>query len=136
MPTGVLASVHVAVNYATMFPVTDMFERGLPTPYDEAVLDLVAMIPAGTVLAYGDVARLLGRGGPRQVGAVMSKFGAGVPWHRVIRADGCAPLGHESEARRRWAQEGTPMTGDGLRVRMNAARWPGPGESATEATRA
>ncbi len=112
-------------------PVSDKSDRGLPTAYDEAVLDLVAMIPAGSVLAYGDVARLLGSGGPRQVGAVLSKFGAGVPWHRVIQANGCAPLGHEREARRRWAQERTPMNADGLRVQIDAARWQGPDESVT-----
>ncbi len=103
----------------------------MPTAYDEAVLDLVAMIPVGSVLAYGDVARLLGSGGPRQVGAVLSKFGAGVPWHRVIQANGCAPLGKEAEARRRWTEEATPMSADGLRVQMNAARWQGLDQSVT-----
>ncbi len=101
----------------------------LPTPFAEQVLDLVAQIPRGHVLAYGDVAALLGRGGPRAVGTVLAKFGAGVPWHRVIRADGSPPAGHEAEARTRWRAERTPLVRDGSRVDMARARWEpdGPG---------
>jgi alkylated DNA nucleotide flippase Atl1 len=101
-------------------------QRGVPTEFAEQVLDLVARIPAGRVLAYGDVARMLGGGGPRQVGAALARFGAGVPWHRVIHADGTPPPGHEAQARARWREEGTPLTADGSRVRMHAARWAGP----------
>lgn len=54
----------------------------------EAVLATVEAIPPGKVLAYGDVAELIGRGGPRSVGAVMSGHGAGVPWWRVVPASG------------------------------------------------
>ncbi|HEX5512473.1 MAG TPA: MGMT family protein, partial [Actinomycetales bacterium] len=36
--------------------------------FSEAVLDVVARIPPGRVLSYGDVAELLGHGGPRLVG--------------------------------------------------------------------
>lgn len=104
----------------------------LPTPFAERVLDLVAQIPAGRVLAYSDVAELLGEGGARSVGTVMARFGSGVPWHRVVRADGGLPAGHEAEALARLRQEGTPMRGS--RVDMGSARWagrpgsgPGPG---------
>lgn len=95
---------------------------GLPTPYAEAVLDLVARIPAGRVMAYGDVAAVLQRGGgPRQVGTVMARFGSGVPWHRVVRADGSPAVGHEAEALRRHRREGTPLRG--TRIDMARARW-------------
>jgi len=95
---------------------------GLPTPYAEAVLDLVARIPAGRVMAYGDVAAALQRGGgPRQVGTVMARFGSGVPWHRVVRADGTPAAGHEAEALRRHRREGTPLRG--ARIDMARARW-------------
>lgn len=95
---------------------------GLPTPYAEAVLDLVARIPPGRVMAYGDVAAALQRGGgPRQVGTVMTRFGSGVPWHRVVRADGSPAAGHEEEALRRHRREGTPLRG--ARVDMARARW-------------
>ncbi|MDA8436514.1 MAG: MGMT family protein [Actinomycetales bacterium] len=96
---------------------------GLPTPFAEAVLDLVERIPPGRVMAYGDVAAALGSGGARAVGTVMARFGSGVPWHRVLRADGSPPAGHEAEALRRHRREGTPLTASDTRVDIAVARW-------------
>ena len=76
----------------------------LPTPYAEQVLDLVARIPSGQVVTYGDVAGAVG-GSALSVGRVMSRFGSGVPWWRVIKAGGLLPPGHEVEAARRLAAE-------------------------------
>ena len=80
--------------------------------YVEAVLAVVDLIPAGSAVAYGDVAELLGSGGPRQVGSVLSHYGSSVPWWRVLRASGLAPDGHESEALDYYLREGTPLRGD------------------------
>ena len=66
-------------------------------PYDEQVIGVVAAIPPGRVMSYGDVAEYLGAGGPRQVGQVMSRSEADLPWWRVIHADGSPPPGKESE---------------------------------------
>ncbi|MCU1532744.1 MAG: cysteine methyltransferase [Arthrobacter sp.] len=107
--------------------------------YVEAVLEAVALIPAGTALAYGDVAELLGSGGPRQVGSVLGHHGGAVPWWRVLKASGAAPPGHEREALVLYLEEGTPLlgsfleylrTGEGRwRVDLMAARWaPGEGD--------
>ena len=94
---------------------------GLPTPFAEEVLDLVESSPPGRVMAYSDVASALGRGGARQVGQAMARFGSGVPWWRVLRADGsCAPV-HAREQRQRLRDEGAPFAGD--RVDMATARW-------------
>lgn len=103
------------------------------TEYVEAVLAVVVLVPRGAAVAYGDVAELLGAGGPRQVGAVMSHYGSGVPWWRVLKASGEAPEGHEAAALRRYLDEGTPLlgshdgflrTGEGRwRVNLAAARW-------------
>ena len=46
----------------------------------EQVLSAVEAIPPGKVASYGEIAGLLGRGGPRQVGWVMSHHGSAVPW--------------------------------------------------------
>jgi methylated-DNA-protein-cysteine methyltransferase related protein len=92
-----------------------------PSPYAQRVLDLVAAIPVGHVLAYSDVASILGEGGPRTVGTVMAKYGGGVPWHRVVKADGGLPTGHEGEAFARHVGEGTAMKG--RKVDMMRARW-------------
>jgi alkylated DNA nucleotide flippase Atl1 len=102
-------------------------EDGLPD-FAEAVLDVVDRIPAGMVLAYGDIAELLGQGGPRQVGSVLSRYGSSVTWWRVIRASGEAPEGLLDEALARWRTEGTALVGGplaGRRVDMARARWDG-----------
>lgn len=88
----------------------------------ELVLDVVDAIPEGCVLAYGDVARLVGRGGPRQVGRVMAHYGSLTCWWRVLRADGRPPPGHEREALAHYRREGTPLRGE--RVDMARARAP------------
>lgn len=92
----------------------------------ERVLGLVATIPEGRVLAYGDIAGRLGGMGPRTVGTVMSRYGSDVPWWRVIRSDGRPPQGLEDEAVEHWRAEGTPMVGglvEGGRADMARARW-------------
>lgn len=103
-----------------------MSRDGVPSPFAEQVLDLVAQIPAGRALSYGDVAALVGRGGPRQVGQTMARFGGGVPWWRVLRADGTPAVVVAEEALVRLRREGTPLRASGDRVDWDLARWPGP----------
>lgn len=102
--------------------------------YVEAVLAVAELIPPARVLTYGDIAALLESGGPRQVGAVMSAHGSAVPWWRVIRAGGAAPLCHEGRALAHYVAEGTALRGDTRadpvpgknppwRVDMKLARW-------------
>lgn len=93
--------------------------------YAAAVLDVVDLVPAGKVVTYGDVAEYLGRGGPRQVGAVMSRFGGAVAWWRVLRADGSPPQGLEREAIAHYRRERTPLRPGGAKVDLRAARWDG-----------
>ncbi len=101
--------------------------------FAEAVLSIVDQIPQGMVLAYGDVAEMLGEGGPRQVGSVMSRYGSSVTWWRVIRASGEAPKGLGDEALAHWREEGTALVRGALvrgalagrRVDMKLARWDG-----------
>lgn len=96
--------------------------------FAEAVLHIVDQIPAGMVLSYGDVAELVGWGGPRQVGSVMSRYGSSVAWWRVTRASGEVPRGLQDEALLRWRGEGTALVRGavaGRRVDMTRARWDG-----------
>lgn len=92
------------------------------------VLDVVDRVPAGRVVTYGDVAEYLGVGGPRQVGAVMSRHGGAVAWWRVLHADGSPPPGLEREALARLRAEGTALRASGTRVDLARARWEGDGE--------
>ena len=89
-----------------------------------AVLDLVDLVPPGRVVTYGDLARALGCG-PRQVGAVMARYGAAVDWWRVLRADGSPPPGHERRAIEHYRAEGTPLRRGGTAVDLRLARWDG-----------
>jgi alkylated DNA nucleotide flippase Atl1 len=90
-----------------------------------AVLDAVDLVPAGRVATYGDIAEFVGCG-PRQVGAVMARYGSAVAWWRVLKADGAPPPGHERAALARYRDEGTPLRADGTRVDLRRARWAGP----------
>jgi len=81
--------------------------------YVEAVLAVVATVPAGRVTTYGAVAAIVGRAGPRQVGRVLSEHGSQVPWWRVVRADGTPPSCHGRTAGSLLRGEGTPLRADG-----------------------
>ncbi len=81
----------------------------------QRVYAAVARIPYGTVVSYGDIARAIGAPGKaRYVGYAMRHCPDGLPWHRVVRADGSiaggafAPL-RETLLRR----EGVPFLADG-----------------------
>lgn len=89
--------------------------------YVESVLSAVEQIPRGQVASYGDLAEYVGAGGPRLVGRVMSTQGAGVPWWRVVRADGRPVRGLEESALERLREEGCVLRGD--RVDMSRSRW-------------
>ena len=97
----------------------------LPTPFAERVLDLVDSIPPGNVLTYGDVAQRLGARAPRAVGTALARFGGGVPWWRVVRADGSLAPGHEVEAAGYLVAEGVRLleSGGGERVDLGRYRW-------------
>jgi alkylated DNA nucleotide flippase Atl1 len=102
-------------------------DRAQVTDFADRVLGVVEAIPPGRVMSYGDIAEYLGEGGPRQVGRVMTLWGGGVAWWRVIHADGSFLSGHEREALDRYQREETPLrsTGDAgqPRVDMRQARW-------------
>jgi len=91
--------------------------------YAELVLSAVEQIPPGLVATYKDIADIVGRGGPRQVGHVMAQFGGGVPWWRVVRADGRPARSLEERGLRLLRADQTPIKGD--RVDMARARFTG-----------
>ncbi len=58
----------------------------------ERVRAVIAAIPAGETLSYGEVAARAGIRSARLVGRILAEDGHDLPWHRVLRADGrCAP---------------------------------------------
>jgi alkylated DNA nucleotide flippase Atl1 len=94
--------------------------------FTEAVLEVVAAIPAGRVMTYGDVAAALGSRAARGVGQVMAYGGSEVPWWRVVRASGHPAIDHERRALEHFRAEGTPLVwsrdGSAFRVDLGRAR--------------
>lgn len=95
------------------------YENGIE--YAEAVFAVGALIPRGKVLSYGDIAELLGSGGPRQVGAAMAGSADHVCWWRVIRANGTLRDDLQARALVQWEAEDTVVRNG--KVLMAQARW-------------
>ena len=99
--------------------------------FSERVYDAVSRVPRGRVITYGQIARMIGAPkAARQVGWAMRRCPEGLPWHRVVRADGVITLpgredGSDWVALRRALLEGEeiPFTPDG-RVDVAACHWP------------
>jgi len=89
----------------------------ISSPRAQQILERVRSTPEGFVRTYGDVSP----GAPRLAGTVLSACqDAGVPWHRIVRADGSLAQGRRQ--RRRLEREGIPFRGE--RVIMRVARLP------------
>ena len=74
---------------------------------EQEILELVRSIPAGFVTTYGDLCPAA----PRLAGAVLSgSSDPGVPWHRVVRADGSLAVGQRQRVL--LEAEGVPFRGD------------------------
>ena len=89
------------------------------------VYAVVARVPRGRAVSYGQIARTLGAPrAARQVGWAMRRCPEALPWHRVVRADGTIAAGGGPDLRRALLEaEGVPFTPDG-RVDMARCRWP------------
>lgn len=88
----------------------------------DAILDAIRRIPEGHVSSYGDVSP----GAPRQAGKVLATVVGerGLPWWRVVRADGSLTQGSRQKAL--LLEEDVPFRPGGKRVDMRAARVPNP----------
>lgn len=66
-----------------------MAPRELPEDFTARVLAVVADVPPGVMVTYGEVAAEAGRpGAARAVGTIMRRRGDGLPWWRVVPASG------------------------------------------------
>jgi methylated-DNA-protein-cysteine methyltransferase-like protein len=87
----------------------------------DAVLELVDSIPAGRVMTYGDVARVLGIPSARTVGQLLARSGDVTAWHRVVLSTGYT-ADHLTERQLGLLQgEGVPIRH--RRVDLRQARW-------------
>ena len=98
--------------------------------YDK-IYAVLRRIPPGTVVTYGQVARLAGLPGhARQVGYALHALpdGTDVPWHRVINAKGEVSQRAEPDwalFQRHLLEEEGVLFDEGGRVDLSAIRWQG-----------
>ena len=88
------------------------------------VYSIVEQIPHGKVVSYGQIARMLGRSrGGRIVGWAMRNCPEGLPWQRVVMADGSVTGGEYSDLRKALLEEeGVIFFADG-KVNMDKCNW-------------
>lgn len=86
-----------------------------------SVASVVAAIPVGEVLTYGEVAVEAGYpGAARAVGGALAGSGGSLPWWRVVTASGRLVPGLEADQARLLAGEGIRLVPEGTRVVMAA----------------
>lgn len=95
--------------------------------FRQQVLELVAQIPAGRVMTYGQLALLCGNSkAAREVGYIMhGLLDSGLPWQRVINAQGrvsTGKVGFGDMQRALLEQEGVVFDSAG-RCDLNALQW-------------
>jgi alkylated DNA nucleotide flippase Atl1 len=84
-----------------------------PDAVDEAVYRLLELVPSGRVISYSGAAAELGLRTPRRPAAAMSRAPEGLPWWRMVRADGTLPATLALRADGPWRREGTPTAAHG-----------------------
>jgi methylated-DNA-protein-cysteine methyltransferase-like protein len=99
------------------------------TTFHRAVYRLVREIPRSRVVTYGQIAALLGwPRAARAVGQAMRHCPPGLPWHRVVNAQGAISLRGNVDSmltqRVLLEQEGVPVRRG--RIRLDRHRWRGP----------
>lgn len=81
--------------------------------FEDAVAAVVASVPPGEVVTYGEVAAEAGfPGAARAVGTFLSRGAGDLPWWRVVTASGRLVPGHERDHARRLRAEGVTLRGD------------------------
>ncbi len=86
--------------------------------FEERVTEVIAALAPGDVVTYGEVAREAGYpGAARAVGNGLARSGGGLPWWRVVRANGELAVDKPAEQARR-------LRAEGVDVRNNRVRFP------------
>jgi methylated-DNA-protein-cysteine methyltransferase-like protein len=94
----------------------------------ERIYAVVRRVPAGRVATYGQIAKITGRCGARQVGYALSALpeGSAVPWQRIINSEGrISPRsggGHDELQRVLLEEEGVEFSLDG-RIDLSRFGW-------------
>ncbi len=109
-----------------------------PLAFRLKVWEMVRQIPPGHVATYGQIAGLLPPPpgvapddyrsmGPRWVGGAMASCPEGVPWQRVVNAQGKISLSGSSQVHQRELLEAEGVVfDDRQRIDLKRFGWPGP----------
>lgn len=110
--------------YVAYHAMLKCMEDNTAESFFERVYEIVGQIPYGKVVSYGQIATMLGNPrGARMVGWAMRVCPEGLPWQRVVRADGSITGGVWTEMRRELLiEEGIEFLFDG-RIDMKEFRW-------------
>ncbi len=96
-----------------------------PGPLDEMLLDLVRLIPAGSLATYGDMAAMAEELGfpctARRAASTLRRFGSGVPWWRVVQSSGTVAESVLAQATVLLSAEGVTVVD--RRVPLGQRRW-------------
>ena len=106
-----------------------MVDSDTAADIDARIWQVVALIPAGAVATYGDVAAHSGMPrGARRVGRALRSLpkDTSLPWHRVVNARGCLSLPPTSASgrlqRRRLEAEGIRFS-EAQHIDLRRYRW-------------
>ena len=84
----------------------------MPENFDAEVYAVVAEIPAGKVVSYKQIARLIGMPDhARRVGRALAEAPAGLPCHRVVNSAGRTVPG--------WTRQRELLEAEGVRFKAN-----------------
>ena len=92
----------------------------------KAILNTVALIPAGRVATYGQIAELAGfAGASRAVGRCMRKLPSdtSLPWHRVVNAQGKISIPHQGALVQRTRLEAEGVVFFREKISLEKYRW-------------
>jgi methylated-DNA-protein-cysteine methyltransferase-like protein len=106
----------------------------------EPIYRQVKLIPRGSVITYGELARILDvRGGARVAGYAMAACprGRGIPWHRVLGAGGRILLRDPVSAlqRKLLESEGVQFIGNRVNMKLHAFAKPRRGKARSRVRR-
>lgn len=83
---------------------------GIPSDFDAEVYAVVAQIPAGRIVSYKQIARLIGfPRHARRVARALAAAPAGLPCHRVVNSAGRTAPG--------WARQRELLEAEGVRFK-------------------
>ncbi len=84
-----------------------------PTPFQRAVIEVVAALEPGEAATYAEIAAEAGHPGAAQAVSNVLRQVPGLPWWRVIPSNGRLYRTHQPEQRRLLGSEGVQVDDDG-----------------------